>query len=150
MNTKEQLTVLSITQNKYPEWDNLLEKMIGIGRYDINNSYDVISLKHRVYKNIDHMTWKLISRMNDVDFNGEVIHTVVLVYPISIPTTVANRIRLQCIVRNKECSRITWNLIANTNSGLVTTISELENCWEAFPSSDSDREKLLKQVIIKS
>ena len=150
MNTKEQLTVLSITQNKYPEWDNLLEKMIEIGRYDINNSYDVISLKRRVYKNIDHMTWKLISRMNDVDFNGEVIHTVVLVYPISIPTTVANRIRLQCIVRNKACPRITWNLIANTNSGLVTTISELENCWEAFPSSDGDREKLLKQFIIKS
>ena len=153
MKQKEQLTILSITQDIYPEWNALLEKVCDIGRYDSRNTYDIISPKYRIHKSIDHMTWKLLTHMTDAmyAYQGKVQHTVVLLYPLPTPTAVINRIRLQCIVGNKRCSGITWHLIANTtDSGIVSTIPELENCWETFPSSDADREKFLKQFIIKS
>ena len=82
-------------------------------------------------------------------YTGKVLQTVVLVYPLPVPSAVINRIRLQCIVSNKNSERITWNIVANTDSGLVSTLPELEKEWDFFPSSNDDRKKFLEQIVLK-
>lgn len=149
MKTKEQLTVLSITQYIFVEWNELLEKIVDIARYSENQKYDVISTKYRVHEKLDNMTYKLLSRMSEENFSykGKTKHTVLLIYPEAIPEAVANRIRLQCIVNTNAGTNIKWRLLANTESGIVTTIPDLTVGY--FPDSKEEQESLLKEILIK-
>lgn len=149
-NTKHQLTLLSITQEPYPEWDAILNDAADISRYQDNQGYDVITVKHRIHEKIDHMAYKLLSRMGEENFSyqGKTLYTVIVLYPQVIPEAVASRIRLQCIVNSNADTAITWDCIINTRSGIVTTIPDLDDYVE-FPDCKEDQKTLLAQVLLK-